>query len=431
MSEKVMTDKKDLLRFLPGGIIKLVLDDDLTLLYATGTFLHLIRSATLSLGREFPIAMKKIIYSADIIYVSQQLAMQKQRKDNMFILQFRILQPDGGFKWIMISGRRMEEEYINGSKAYPVYSCIAMDATSHMEKHNEIEQELKYQDIISGLSEDIFFVYEIANDTMIFKEVFREKFGKENVVKKFSSKLEKSKLIDPEERPQIIKIYQRIMNGKKQARFMMHLISKDGISTPYECYVSIIYDENKNPFRVIGKMTCNPLMKESDPALKAQALEDVKIKQPEFLDENVMMETLKTYPLDSLSAFLLLEVRNYKIVNALVETLNGEDILTTIEVILKERFRTLDMIGRLSANEFFVFMRDISEEKNATDKAELICNDVDGLYSFEHIKNGMTISIGVNFITESQENYQAMVEATREALKEAKKEKNSAYVISK
>ena len=99
------------LKNVPGGVALIVLDDLLTVLHGTDTFCSLIQNIRSKSNLKFPLALLRVVYSADIIYVTQQLAQQRQREDGMFRINFRILQDDGHFKWVMISGNKTMEEY--------------------------------------------------------------------------------------------------------------------------------------------------------------------------------------------------------------------------------------------------------------------------------------------------------------------------------
>lgn len=70
----------DLLQTIPGGIAKLALDDALTVVYATDVFLQMLRNVAGQLSGKKTESLLCIVYSADIIYVTQQIASQKNRK---------------------------------------------------------------------------------------------------------------------------------------------------------------------------------------------------------------------------------------------------------------------------------------------------------------------------------------------------------------
>lgn len=429
MNEINLSNIEPLLKSAPGGIAKLALDNDLTILYATDSFYSLIKNATEKINPNAPLAMLRFVYSADIIYVTQQLAAQKSRKDNIITINFRTLQPNGSFRWVMITGSKTTEAYQSGTKAVPVYSCMAMDVTDHMVRYKKLEQEFDYHRTISELSKELYFVYEIAQDTLNFTELFREVFGKDSEIKEFSKKLEKTKIVFPSELPAVIKIFKSMMSGKKQVRFEVRLFPKEGGPTWYVCYASIIFDENKNPYRVIGKLaTINPMKKDVDAAPAPQLDPLTKVCSKDYAEKAIAEGLAKQDP-ESLSALMLIEIRNYKVINEVMKTVNGDNILATIADYLKFKFRTSDIIGRISLSEFVVHMKDICSDRSAYEKAEKICKEIESRYCFEHNRNGLSVSIGIAFTKGEQLEYPTLLSNARAALVMAKKESGSTFEV--
>jgi diguanylate cyclase (GGDEF)-like protein len=428
MDEKEAIQLEKLLMTTPGGIAKIAFDDVLTILYATDTFYSLIKNVTDKVISKAPLALLRIVFSADIIYVTQQLAAQKHRKDNKISLNFRTLQHDGSFRWVMITGNRTTEVYQSGAKNVPVYSCIAMDVTDHMIKYKKLEQTNVYQRTITELAKELYFEYEIAKDTLTFTELFREVFGKDSVITNFRNRLEKTTLIHEEELPAVIGIYNSMMSGKKQVRFEVRLISKGGIPSWYICYASIIFDENRNPYMVVGKLaTMNPVTQiEKDGKPEVDALTKVCTKASA---EALISEEITKQDQEALSALMVIDVRNYKIMNNIIKTIDGENILTTIGGLLKTLFRSTDIIGRLGDGEFIVYIKGIQSDKNAYNKAEQICKAVDDLYSYRYNSNGISISIGIAFQKGSQKNYTELLSDANTALAAAKKVSASSFEV--
>ncbi|MBH1942088.1 sensor domain-containing diguanylate cyclase [Mobilitalea sibirica] len=430
MDDKTTDQKDQLLNTVPGGVAKIALDDTLTILYATDTFFSLIKNVSEKINTKTTLALLRIVYSADIIYVTQQLAAQKIRKDNIINFNFRTLQSNGSFKWVMITGSKTEEVHQSGNKSVPVYSCIAMDVTEHMLKYKKLEQVNNYHRIISELSKELYFEYEIATDTLVFTELFREVFGKDSVISGFRKKLDKTKMIHPDEVPGVIKVYSSMMSGRKQVRFELRLISKEGAPTWYICYASIIFDDNKNPYKVIGKLaSINTIKKEAETVTQKPQLDNLTKVCTKDSAESMITEAMSKQEPDALSALLLIEIRNYKGVNEILTSVKGENILTTLAGYFKERFRATDIIGRLGLNEFIVYVKDIRTDRYVYEKADQICKEVENRYSYEHTKNGLSISIGVAFKKEEQMEYSALLANAKTALIMAKKENNNSFEV--
>lgn len=431
MEEKENVLLEQLLQTAPGGFAKLAFDDLLTIIYATDTFYSLIKNVADKSVANAPLALLRIVYSADIIYVTQQLAAQKNRKDNLICLNFRTLQQDGSFKWVMVTGRKTGETHPSGAKTVPVYSCAAMDITDLMLKYKKLEQTNDYHRIITELSKDFYFEYEIATDTLSFSEIFREAFGRDSSIPGFRKKLEKTKLIHADELPAVIKIFNSMMSGRKQVRFELRLIPKDGIPVWYTCYASIIFDENKNPYKVVGKLsTSNPTRREAENSAPAyvpvlDSLTNVCTKESA---EQLITEALTKQGQEGLSALLLVELRNYKNINEIRRITGGENILATVGRLLKARLRTTDVIGRLGLSEFVLYVKDLTSDQYIFELAEQLCKDIEKVHPYEHNKNGLTISIGIA-LHKGEQDYQKLLANANTALVMAKKISVSSFEV--
>lgn len=427
MSENLKIDMDHMLNNLPGGLLRIAMDDEMTIMHATDTFYKLIEMDQ-SKSAKPPKSIFKTVYSADIILYTQQLAAQKRKKDNQFFLFYRVLHKSASLKWILISGSKTDEEYQKQGKTYPIYFCMALDITGHMANYRKMEQELDYHRTILELSKELFFEYEIATDTLTFKELFREVFGKESEMKGFSKRLEKTTLIHSADLPKVIKLYKSMMNGKKQARLELRMVTRDQEIAWYICYASIIYDENKNPFKVVGKLAVvntnqNENMKDSNTQM--DPLTNVYTKETA---ENIIIENMVSQDSEALSALFMCEVRNYKGANEAVRIVEGENVLVSIAGILKRMFRGTDIIGRMDLGDFMIYMKDIRSDKNAYEKADNICREINKEYSYEFNKNEIAISIGVALV-KGQSDYPTSLANAKKALIMAKKDSNSSFEV--
>ncbi len=417
---------EEMIQSAPGGVAKLAMDDTLTILYATDTFYSTVRTV---MDDKTPSMLLRLVYSADVIHVTQQIASQKSRKDNMLSFNFRILQQDGSFKWIMLSGKRMQEIHQSGTKSVPVFACVASDITDIMQQYKKLEQNVEYNRVITDLSKDLYFEYDIATDTLSFTEIFREVFGKDAVIPGFRKKLEKTKIIHADELPAIIKIFSSMMSGRKLARFELRMIPKNKPICWYTCYASIIIGENRTPSKLVGKLALmNTVEKEETEAEYVPALDALTNVCSKESTEIMIKEAAKKQSQDSLSALLLIDIRNYKSINEIRKSIQGEDILTSIAAILKKSFRTTDVIGRIGLSEFAIYLKDIPTESMALDKAEKLCSELEAQYSYSHTKNGLVVSIGMTLQRGGQE-YDIMMANANAALVMAKKVPASSFEV--
>lgn len=425
MSNTLPNNSKEITKDLPCSLLQLALDDELTIVSANDAFFNLIDYKSDVL----PKSIFKLVYSADIIYFTQQVAEQKRRKDSQLILFFRVLQKNGNLKWIMINGNKTEENYQLQDKSLPIYFCTAVDMTLHMTGYKQMEQEIDNHRTILELSRELFFEYIIATDTLSFSEMFREIFNKESVFKNFSKRLEKTKVIHPNDLPLAVNTYRSMMGGKKQIRLEFRMLTKEGIYAWYVCYASFIYDENKNPYKVVGKLAqinkCGDDAEKSDAKIQMDSLTKVYSKDTA---QCLISQSMSVQEPDSLSALLLCEVQNYKGANDLARLLESENILTKVAAIFKSLLRRTDVIGRIGLGDFVIYMKDIGSERVAYDIAEQICREVNSFNSYEFNKNRVFISIGIAFVL-GKTDYIASLANAKTALDAAKINHGSSFEV--
>lgn len=425
MGDNHTIDMNQMMKSLSGGILRLALDDELTIIYASEVFYKLI-DVDINNQAVLPKTIVKTVYSADMIMYTHQIVAQKKRKDNQLALFYRVLLKSGDLRWILINGSKTEESYNENNKEYPIYFCMAIDITDHMVKYKQLEQKVEYYDIMSEMSKELTFEYVIATDSLVFSKTFRETFGIDPKVENFSKKLEKTGIIHPEDLPGIVKVYRSVMNGKKQVRCEFRIITKDGQVLWYVCHASIVFDENKNPFKVLGKLSAMCMRREEDsPAIKIK-LDTLTQVYSKDTSDKMIRDHMLNQDSSAISALFICELGNYKNINDIVKVVDGENVLVSIAKILKRSFRRTDIIGRTGLSEFTVCMRDITSDKYVYRKAQEICKEVNDLYSYSFNKSQLSISIGITFARGSLD-YSTAVDNAKTALLVAKKESSSSF----
>ena len=426
MSDQTSLVPDDLLQTMPGGLAKLALDDLLTIIYSTDNFIRMIRSVADNTAGKKPDTLMRMVYSADIIYLTQQIAAQKNRKDNCLSINFRSLPQVGSMKWIQIKVNKMDEVYQSGSKSVPVYACVATDITGLMVEYKKLEHKNDYQRVIAELSKDLFFEYEIATDTLTFTELYHEIIGGNPVITGFRNKLAKTGKIHSDDRHAAVEMYNSMMNGRKQVRFELRLLTREEEYAWHTCYASIIWDENRNPYKVVGKLTTGRAVgKESK---GRPALDEVSKVYSKESAESMIQEALSEQKKEDLSALFIIDIRNYKGLDEIMRTVSGENLLGRIGSILQNKFRLTDIIGRTGVSEFVVYLRHLPSDKIVYELADSLCDDISALYPYGHTKNGLYPSIGIAF-AKGPGQYQTLYANAHAALVMAKKVPNASFEV--
>lgn len=135
--------------------------------------------------------------------------------------------------------------------------------------------------------------------------------------------------------------------------------------------------------------------------------------------ESFITQLLKEYE-GARSAFLMLDLDDFKNINDLHGHYAGDFVLRSIADVLKASFRSDDIVARMGGDEFCVFIKRIPSEKFLLRKAEEIAE------GFEHIaykgieENTISMSIGIAICPDHGDTFIQLYEKADAALYQAK-----------
>ncbi|MGE4215005.1 MAG: transporter substrate-binding domain-containing protein [Anaerotignaceae bacterium] len=135
--------------------------------------------------------------------------------------------------------------------------------------------------------------------------------------------------------------------------------------------------------------------------------------------ESFITQLLKEYE-GTRSAFLMLDLDDFKNINDMHGHYAGDFVLRSIADVLKASFRSDDIVARMGGDEFCVFIKRIPSEKFLLRKAEEIAE------GFEHIaykgieENTISMSIGIAICPEHGNTFIQLYEKADAALYQAK-----------
>ncbi len=140
------------------------------------------------------------------------------------------------------------------------------------------------------------------------------------------------------------------------------------------------------------------------------------------------MFSLSVNKKEALGALLLIDIRNYKNMDEIMKAVSGENLLSRIGTILRNKFRMTDIIGRTGISEFIVYIRDLPSDKIAYEIADGLCADINALYPYNNTKNGVYASIGIAFAKGVRE-YEHLYANANTALVMAKKSSAASFEV--
>ncbi|MEG0019675.1 MAG: GGDEF domain-containing protein, partial [Oscillospiraceae bacterium] len=130
------------------------------------------------------------------------------------------------------------------------------------------------------------------------------------------------------------------------------------------------------------------------------------------------------------SAFLMLDVDNFKAVNDTRGHLVGDQLIHEIGHCLSCTFRVDDIVGRLGGDEFCVLIKNVSDLETVVDKAQQVSYAIKNICLGLGVQFNISASIGL-CVVEPRCSFSNMCERADRAMYQAKAEGKDKIVVYK
>ncbi|MCR5725398.1 MAG: GGDEF domain-containing protein [Treponema sp.] len=146
--------------------------------------------------------------------------------------------------------------------------------------------------------------------------------------------------------------------------------------------------------------------------------------------EKMVTKTLEHAEEQDISAFVMIDIDNFKKVNDTLGHANGDYVIVSVANILISTFRQGDLKSRMGGDEFAVFMKNVSDIESLEKKMKALQQAIKNYFENCDINVKVTCSIGVSWCTGPQENaFSKMYNTADAGLYAVKREGKNAFSI--
>lgn len=130
---------------------------------------------------------------------------------------------------------------------------------------------------------------------------------------------------------------------------------------------------------------------------------------------------------DDNQIFVLMDLDNYKQINDTFGHSYGDQVLIDIAKILKKRFRSSDIIGRIGGDEFVIFLRDVNSFDYAERMIDDLCKSIYRTYIDGQDEVTISASIGIASAPSDGNSFQELYEKSDIAQYQVKKSMKNGF----
>ncbi|WP_317368260.1 diguanylate cyclase [uncultured Tyzzerella sp.] len=408
---------------VPGGVIKIICDKDLKILFANEGFYDLTGYSKYEYTQNFDNKLIDIIEKQDRQYILDKIKEAKKLKGKLNI-ECKIIKKDNIKNCISLTG-----EYLEDFNGIPIYQCIAIDINEYKKILSDLELEKEQYDIIFNISNEIIFEYYIDGDILDISERYKETFNVDFEKQGFIKNIIKTRSIHKDDLRKFIESIKNINEYNGSFSEEIRIKNKEG-SYNWALYQGfIINDSDGNTHKIVGKITNIDKFKKEIEELKEKSIRDPLTKvYNKVAIENIVNEAIKKDPKNSHVLFII-DIDDFKGINDTFGHIFGDAVLKSISSSIKKICAEQEFVARIGGDEFVLFLQKVDNFEYIINMAENVCNVFRKTYEIKNIGHKISASVGISIYPQDGNNYTEILEKADIAVYHAKNEGKDQYKI--
>lgn len=405
-----------------AGLVHFVLEDHCRILYASKGFYELLGYNRHEVKEENKTSVLDFISPDDQdIYIG----MKDQLGSCSLSMEVRMLTKSGQMLHALINGNSTL-----GRDGKHTISAVFVDISEQKRMQEMLLLEGERYKIASELSQDVLFEYLVNTDEMIYSEKYRELFGRNSILPAFHKNCElRRDTVHPDDWGIYLEFCQELAQGKKMIEAEVRM--KDRLNEFIWCQFmgKTIFDDERHPIRVIGKIVNVDSQKRELEALEYKATRDPLTG---VYNKEVTIKKIDKYINGSKNdkhILMFIDFDDFKKVNDNYGHLLGDKVLVYVIGRIKSVFSEGEIIGRIGGDEFIVFSGGITSMEDILHKAESLVKALDTVY----LENGLTIpisgSIGIAAYPDDGLHYEQLIQCADKAMYRVKEQGKNNYLL--
>lgn len=420
------TNLSDLLEFsqtIRCGISKHLCDNALTIQWANDFFFDLSGYSKEEYTQKHKSSFLSMIYEPDLSIVVNSITSLLE--DHEIDITFRIKHKTKKICWINLIGSLLPETVEN----YPLAGFVLNDVTNLKYAETKAELEAKKYEIISDISEEIPYEYEIETDIITYAPKYESIFGRKSIYKHPSQKFIAAGYVSADTQEAFSSIFKAAKDGESLHNTEYKLRNRNGDYEWHYSSFSLIRDENDNPIRAVGILrNINTLKEEQLTLLKRAQTDSMTGLLNKATIEGLVKEQLKTIQAGSNAVAMLIDIDDFKDINDTYGHLMGDEVITTIAHVLTRYTFNDGYIGRLGGDEFLVYLPNVLDISLACEKAQHYAEYLQQKFPGNNNKPTVSLSIGIA-ATDVAIPYSDLIEHADAAVYAAKSKGKNCYML--
>ncbi len=405
-----------------AGLVHFVLEDNCRILYASQGFYEVLGYGKEDIKEDNRRTLLDFLDPGSRDFVSE---IERQINNETICTEVVMLKKDGERIYLLMNGNSTA-----GKDGKHTLSVVFVDISEMKRMQELILLDGERYRIATELSNDVIFEYDIKADRMVYTDKFKDLFGLDPIFSGYRKNSAKRKyLIHPDDWGIYLEFCQELGEGKSIIEAQYRIKNQIGKFIWCQIMGKTIYDDQKAPVRVIGKIVNVDTQKRELEALEYKATRDPLTG---IYNKEVTIKKIDQYILgnkENIHMLMFLDLDDFKGVNDTYGHLAGDKVLVHIINHIKETFTDGEIIGRIGGDEFVIFAGNITGPEEIKEKAAKLKTALETANYNSEVALRISGSIGVAVYPEAGTNYEHLIAHADRALYKVKANGKNDYLL--
>ena len=258
---EAVLDYSKILDTVPCGICQVLVDTDLTMLYANQFYYKIYGYTPQSAKEKGFLNAKFILPESDYLYIKREVFQHIRNGDREFQLEYRAEHSSGKLMWLLVRCFYDPEQPDR-------MTCALVDIADRKEMEEKLRISSEESRIAYQLTDKLMYIYDAEKKQLHQPKAAADEFGLPPVVDDAPYSIVKSGAIDGPCKKEYIEFYEAILRGEPNGHAAVKKRRKNGSFGWYEAKFSSIYDENGNVKKAV--ISCEDITEQREKELSYQ-----------------------------------------------------------------------------------------------------------------------------------------------------------------
>ncbi len=339
------------------------------------------------------------------------------KDDGWSEIEFKTVTKEGNVRWLQVRGNLLSR-----SRTSSLITAVILDATERKNIEIELAEQAERLHLLSEAEGEMIFDYNAKTDVFVIKPA-KSIGGNDIMITDYVQK-DLYDHIYEEDREMYREMFASILKKPQRDAIDIRASFFDRGVRWYRVNFASILGTEGYVTRSVGRIIDIHEKKLKELEIEARAERDPLTG---LYNKGTTKEMIEAALQDSdgknkINALLMLDLDNFKAINDNLGHATGDEVLVEAAANIRSNFKGRDIIGRIGGDEFIVFMRDVSEIKNA----QMLGYKLNRLLTMSYPRDTgaitVTASMGIAFSGTHGNSFQELYENADKALYVTKKQ---------